>query len=467
MDKNSANAARILIKNSNVNNSYDNFANSSVILQRAKELEERSKGDKVTTGIINAAGTNVITKNIMSTDIGQHKVLASIEALMEKYPGYTDGLRDIRTKGATVIRSDNYYEYPFRTIADPSQLSPPTYVASDPVKPDSTESKTEQTLTDKKSFDINDLYEGVESINLYENTYLNSNTQQAITSSNVISYSDEGIITQNSFGNGERLATYQLVPSEQITQNTVADNGIYVNVSPYVFKDKIVGQDDYHERTVLPDVRTNNEVRYRYFYCLDGITAEQRNIVTTAGYVSKPVKVAKNVYVELAADNVNNIEYSILDGNDETPVLPQDLDIITDERLFFGMMPRFTIMNPSDIVVKRNNVQIGITTQRELELFIMADNTTNSTGESSYNNNNVYTITYRPTENSRRYFTKSEIIRVKVIQRIPAGTIPDPIGNVKLYQYNVPGSWYLSSVTADSDYNPSDPRFRVVGTWNM
>lgn len=462
MDKNIMGAVQTLEQINSINKSYDNMTNSAVIFQRANELEEKSKTEKVTSGVINAAGTNVITKNIIPTDIGQNKVLLAIEELMQKYPGYTEGLNDIRIRGATVLKSDNSYDYPFKSIEESSDISAPTYVASDPLKPETVTVASEDSSV-KSNFDINDLYVDVKAVNPYEHDYTDINTGRKINTSSILSYSTEGMIMQTSANSNERLPTYKLVPADQLQQNTLVDGDVYVNVSSYNFKDEIVGQDTLHERNVLIGTVVSRNIKYRYSYCLDEVIAEQRDVFKAAGYISKPIKVTPNSYIELSAEVTDGVEYSILEDNNETPILPQNVNQIVDEKLFFSMMPRFVIMNPDNIIVKRNNIPIGITKQKELEAFIMADITSDRTGTSSYTDDNVYTISYKPVEGSRRYFSKTGLIRVKVIQRVLNDQIPMYIGNVKLLQYNVTGSWYLSSVHNANSFAQIN---RMVRSWN-
>ena len=463
MNKNISSLTETLSKNNRAEESYNNKINSAAISLRKMELENRSKGNKVSSGVISATGNNKTVKNVITTTTGEQKVLAAIQTLMDKYPGYNDGLHDIRTKGASVVVSDNLTNYPYRVISDSTQVEKPTYVASDPDKPD--DSVTSAKITTKTSFDVNNLYENVKKINPYENVYVDIGTKK-ILSDKALSYFDEGIVTQTSPGNSQRLPTYRLTPSDQIKQDTTSNSDIFSNVSPYTFNDRELSQDLYHERTIAKNVAYSTEVKYKYLYCFNNISLEHRSIENTAGSISKPITVNNNSYLELTAETTYGVEYSIIDGQDEIPILPKDLVEIVDEKLFFGMMPRFTIMNSDDITVKRNGVKIGITSQKELELFLMADTTEEQTGESSYDNTNLYTITYKPSGRYQRYFPKSEQIKVKVIQRILADQVPKTLGVIKIVQHNIPGSWYLDSKKDDNDYNPIDQRFKAVQIWN-
>lgn len=466
MRKDITTAVQLLDKESKNNKAYENIANSNVILQRNQELTERSKGAKVSSGVINATGNDVITKSLLITDTGRKQVLTAIEALTAKYPGYTDALHDIRTKSAKVLVSDNSSDYPFRNIPDKQGMPAPTYVATDPVKPEEQVTITSDNSQQKPKFNVKELYPNTSNINLYENKYIDINTGHSINENNTIYYSDEGIVEQTSVSNEEGLATYRFVPSDQMKQNTTIDTGSYTSITPYHFEDKVTGQEMLHERSVSKDVVTFNKVKYKYPYMLDGVILEQREIVNVAGYISKPIKVTADSYLELAVDTVNNVEYYIIDGKDEISILPKTVNEIVDEKLFFGLPPRFTIMNPNDIIVKRNGIPIGITTLHELELFLTADTSADSTRESSYKNKYVYTITYKPAENARRYFPRSDNIKVKVIQRVPLGQVPQTIGTVKLLQYNSSKVWHLSSHEEDKDLDYSDPKLRMMNAWN-
>lgn len=466
MRKDITTVVQLLTQEDKNNKAYENIAVSNVISQRSKELSERSKAAKVSSGLINATGNDVIAKSIFVTDTGKQQISSAIESLTIKYPSYYDALHDIRTRSSEKLTSDNLSEYTFYDINNGPQIPAPTYVSSDPIKPKEQVQLPDSTSKQIHKFNVKEMYPNTNNINLDENRYIDINTGHSINSNNAIYYSDEGIVEQTSVSNGEKLATYKFIPSDQIIQNTTINTGDHTNFTLYRFQDKVTGHDMLHERSVSKNVITSNEVKYKYPYMFDGITVERRNIFTVAGYVSKPIKVVTGSYVELAVDTVNNIEYSIIDGKDETPILPKDLTEIVDEKLFFGMSPRFTVMNPNDIIVKRNGSQIGITTLHELELFLTADTSTDRTRESSYKNEYTYTITYKPAENARRYFPHSDSIKVKVIQRVPFEQLPQTIGTVKLLQYNNSEIWHLSSHAEDKDLDYFDPKLRMMNAWN-
>ena len=465
MPKNISTAVNVLDRKHKFDEYYNNLANSAVNTQRMKLLEDKARGKKVTSGLVTGSGEKAVVRKVITTDTGEQQVLSAVEQLMVRYPEYNSCLDDIRKKESSTIASDNSTEYHFRKINTDDETPAPTYVSSDPVKPDNVTETSNSNVT-KKRFNINDLYRDVDNINLYDNIYTDINTKRLITSDNVVSYSDEGTVIRTSVGSESRLPTYRLIPNTQMEQTTVTDVTPYNNVTKYMFQDQTVDQSNLHDRTLNSEVVSNKQVKYKYLFCLDGVSVEHRSVTDTAGYVSAPFLTADGTYIEIEVDTAQGVEYSVIDGEDEIPILPKDITEIVDEKLFFGMMPRFTIMNPEDITVKCNGILTGITTQRDLELFLKVNTENSQTGESSYNNNDVYTVTYKPEESARRYFPKTNTLRIKVIQRVLLKQTPKTVGNVKVLQYNTPASWYLRSWDDDSEYNPADPKYRMVRTWN-
>lgn len=465
MPKNISTAVNILDRKNKFNESYNNLANSAVNTQRIKLLEDKARGRKVASGLVTGSGEKAITKEVITTDTGEQQVLSAVEQLMARYPEYKSCLDDIRKKESSAIVSDNSTEYRFKKINADDEAPAPTYVPSDPVKPDNVTETSNSSVT-KNRFNINDLYHDVDNINLYDNVYTDINTKKLITSDNVVSYSDEGTVIRTSAGSESRLPTYRLIPNTQMEQTTVTDTTPYNSVTKYMFQDQTVDQSNLHDRTLNSEVVSNKQVKYKYLFCLDGVSIEHRSVTDAAGYVSAPFATVNGTYIEIEVDTAQGVEYSVIDGEDEIPILPKNVTEIIDEKLFFGMMPRFTIMNPEDITVKRNGVLTGISTQHDLELFLTVNTKNSQTGESSYNNNDVYTVTYKPKESACRYFPKTNTLRIKVIQRVLLKQTPKTVGNVKVLQYNTPASWHLRSWDQDSEYNPADPRYRTVRTWN-
>lgn len=454
MAKNLSSAMVSLEKLNSYNEYYDNIANSAIIEQENNKLKNKASSSKVSSGLITATGNNVIVSNVSINN--DQKISTAINKVEQNYSNRSSALQDIMNKGSAKISTDNYKNYTYQSLQS-AEVIAPTFVATDPDKP---EVSNVTVQSSSSNFDINNLYSGTNSVNLYENTYSDNYSSTKISSDNMTSFSNEGAVVQLPYINSEGLPGYHFIPAEQIVQNTTVEKNDFTSVIPYEFKDDIIGQDFLHERTVNSTINSKIDTGYKYLYCLDGVVFENRRIVRAAGFISEPIKIEQGSYVELSAETIDGIEYSIIDGNEEVPILPKNVTVVTNEKLFFGMMPRFTIADSEDLIVKKNDIQIGVTTLRELEIFLMADASRDQTQESSFRNDNFYTITYKPIQSAQRYFPKNSTVKVKVIQRHITDNPPESIGAIKLLQSSGKNSWYLSSYEQDSDYNAYNPSYR-------
>lgn len=454
---------QILSKKNKNNDSYDNIVNSAIIVNSSQQAAYKINNDKVATGNINATGDNIV-KNVLVMPT-QQRTLTAINQVINKYPTYGDGVADISRKNSVSVISNNDKNYEFVPTVDITTIKEPTVVLSDPSNPDTTSSTVHQS--DISHFDINDIYQNTDNINMYENRYVNINSKQQILNTDVVSFSDEGIILETGIGSSKTMPTYSLIPNDYLEQSTITDYDDFAKFSTYIIKDKTVTDDMYHERVLGTSIVSTEQVKYKYFYGIGNVTAEYHNIVSAAGFISEPIAVTPNLFVELEANTTYGVEYSVIEGEKETPILPKGLTEVIDEKLFFGMMPRFVILNPNDIIVKRNDVITGITTQRQLELFLIADTVTDQTGGSSFFDDAVYTITYKPGESAGRYFPKTDSIKVKVVQREPVNQEPEPVKTIKLLQAITTGSVYLDNLRTKGEYNDSNDQIRKeVKIWS-
>lgn len=462
MDNISANVQASNKKYKN-NDAYDNTINSAAIANSSQQITYKINNDKVAAGDINATGNNIV-KDVLVMPT-QQRVLTAIDQIISKYPAYGDGAADISKRKSTTIVSDNDKNYSFLPIIDITTIKEPTVVPSDPSKPDTVTFTVNQS--DESRFDISDIYQNTDNINMYENRYVDITSKQQILNADVVSFSDEGIVLETGVGTSKTMPTYSLIPSDYLEQSTIINDDDFVKFSVHTIKDRTVTDDIYHERVLGSDITSTEQTRYKYSYGISNVTAEYRNMVSAAGFISRPVTVVPNLFVELETDITYGIEYSIIEDEKETPILPKGLTEIIDEKLFFGMMPRFIILNPNDIIVKRNGIVTGITTQQQLELFLIADTITAQTGESSFSDDAVYTITYKPGENAGKYFPKTDTIKVKVIQRKPVNQEPEPVKSIKLLQAVTTGSIYLDNLRTTEEYNDSNDQIRKeVKIWS-
>ena len=452
MSDNLNQARAILSRQQRVRNAYDNVVVSDLISKSESQSKERQQIENVTTASQNFVLKNDNVKNTVAVQSGQQKVYDAIRDVSSQYPTYHDALSDVRRRNSTKMISDNMEAYSY-IDTDTKEEAPVSAVLSDPDKPSYLERQVQPVETSGDIFKIKNLYSRNEDINPYEYNYNNNVNNAPINTGDIVSFSDQGIIT--STVSNYTMPRYYLVPSEQLVQKDPKT----VTATPYKFG---TTQETHsivlNERSDLDNVATYRNYRYRYLYCFDNPVAQQRQIKTAAGFVSAPVNVNNCSYVELDADYAAGIEYYVIDDNDEIPILPHTVTYVEDEKLFFGLMPRFGIADPSNIVVKKNGILTNITTLQELEDFLIVSY--DQAGSLDFENDNLYTISYTPNESAKRYFVKNDIIQIKGIQRVINNSVPQGIKNIKLLKYGNKNPWHLASFNSDTDYNPTNPLYR-------
>lgn len=151
--------------------------------------------------------------------------------------------------------------------------------------------------------------------------------------------------------------------------------------------------------------------KFTYFSGIDSIEAKRLETNPEVCFISKSVSIGTlkdNEYIELDAkyycDDASTIEFYIIDGEREIPILPVGDSIIQNEKIFFNMDTRFPIDKEKPVLIKQ-----GV---RATNLSFNEANTkaTDSKMENAYN------ITYTP-KTSHKYKPFNQVIKIKVIIR--------------------------------------------------
>ena len=142
---------------------------------------------------------------------------------------------------------------------------------------------------------------------------------------------------------------------------------------------------------------------YKYNFGLDAIKIQSRAIYDECGYVSNPINIGKCSYIELSAIETGDapVEYTIIDGIKEVPILPLEKNKVVREKLLYQTMPRFTPNYEEDITIFCD----GAVTTLSLDDMDTMDF-----------NAHTYEVTYTPV-NAYVYHPKSEKISIKILQR--------------------------------------------------
>lgn len=156
-------------------------------------------------------------------------------------------------------------------------------------------------------------------------------------------------------------------------------------------------------------------VKYNYYFGLDMVEAKKVLTEKNSCWVSQLIYVGKlqeSEYLQLDVSYFqhenSNIEFYIIDGEKEIPIVPINDSSIDNESLFAGIEPRFLIDSAHPIVVKNNNNSCNRTYREVIDQSVLWKNT---------NDRFEYTISYTPIAESWKYRPINSEVAIKAIIR--------------------------------------------------
>lgn len=230
--------------------------------------------------------------------------------------------------------------------------------------------------------------------------------------------SDDNGITETMANGGWRFT-----PASEIENITIDVQGPY-ETPPIPSAPARLPVEAFNNPTPAVDAETQDTTKATYFFGIDEISSYYRMTNKTCGVIFKSITTGRCSYIELVADTVTNdncsVEFYIVDGTKETPILPLSCERVVNEKLFFNMNPRFSVDTKKDIEIKKNGEIIKRTTDG-LENLDLSDG--------------LYTISYTPT-NAYQYYPENDTINVKAIQRLyNEDAEPSYVTNVLIRKY--------------------------------
>lgn len=173
----------------------------------------------------------------------------------------------------------------------------------------------------------------------------------------------------------------------------------------------------------LIDPKTVTEKTYRYYtdyFGLNALDIGYKKFAGTSGILSSVFDVTKGEPVYLKADifqpDYSSIEFSVIEGSRETPILIKDQTEVVHEKVFFGLDKRMTGTNETYF----RNFQAVDKSQDRSDIF---------------NRGVIYTVSYQPDSRYQSYTPSGTKIQIKTILRIyqDDGTSPE-IRNLRIVQ---------------------------------
>lgn len=205
---------------------------------------------------------------------------------------------------------------------------------------------------------------------------------------------------------------YRYTPSNEVAVENVAYDGKYVTESKPSLN-SVASESRYYV--------------YQYELGIDRITVEQREMQKESGYVSDPVIVKDCSYIELSSVEVGNnpVEYYILDGIREIPLLPVEKTQVEHEELLYQMNTRFAVSDSFPVTIYEDDIETNL---------LLSDKDSFDYAEHDY------TVSYTPAA-PYQYVPQNQTIRVKILQK--KATLPTTIKAVSIRKHGGGVDWTI------------------------
>lgn len=185
------------------------------------------------------------------------------------------------------------------------------------------------------------------------------------------------LITSMSFDlvcSNYRHTTYK-IDKDKMTNNT------WDNIKTYEYNDLINATTQLEVNELIEVIRNNESKvinksesenietinKYTYRFGLDFFTLHNVERYNESCFVSDEIKIgtmSSDEYLNINADAIaadsTNIEFYIIDGNKEIPILPLSTDTVKGEKIFTGMPLRFAQEWEEDYIIRKNGYVVNM-----------------------------------------------------------------------------------------------------------
>lgn len=218
--------------------------------------------------------------------------------------------------------------------------------------------------------------------------YINLLTEDYIPDEAVVREDDTGL-TYYENGSWKFLEPDEY---EATDDNSGSANGVRVTVI----------RDSYGNLVSAPkNAETTSYRFYTNYFGLNSFAVSNREFAETSGILTESISVEKDISLKLHAEvqcgDGASVEFSILDGSVEKPILPAETKMVEHEKMIFGLPQRFRGIG---MAYYRNGEGCQEPTDEQ-----MADRA-------------VYTVSYTPASDAYEVTPEHDTVQVKVIFRV-------------------------------------------------
>lgn len=227
---------------------------------------------------------------------------------------------------------------------------------------------------------------------------IDKETGKEIETGRIFSDTDNGIVVTNA-------NCWKYIPKEKIESRADIKNTDHYSKET---ADKLVkaprAKEICSKDNLIIDSYTE---KARYMFGVKGLSFCNRKSSKTSAAISSSIDVSDASYITISVHEEpsynSSVEYYILDGTVETPILPEGIEYIENEKLFYNLPTRFMIDKTDNMLTLHKN---GAVTEEDYNTL------TFESLESS-----EYTISYKPIGETHKYIPENDCIRIKVIIR--------------------------------------------------
>lgn len=177
-------------------------------------------------------------------------------------------------------------------------------------------------------------------------------------------------------------------------------------------------------------IKDNDSLYYYYLFGIDEIEIQNIEINNVSSFCSKNINIGSlssndhlSLYTEDSIER-GSIEYYILNGDEEIPILPENQNEIINEKIFYKTATRFPINYNKPVIIKKDLKKTNLTLQEAINM----------------NDEGTYTVSYTPVINT---ITNSlnENIKLKAILRSYDTNFNTFIRSLKIKKYGGNNLW--------------------------
>ena len=235
----------------------------------------------------------------------------------------------------------------------------------------------------------------------------NNKNNTIIDSDRIVYESDKGIVVTNK-------KAWRYIPNENISSQEEYQDGYYYNQEGAAVLNKATRTEEYNLAENI--INTNYIEKSSYIFGLASVELANVNIHDVSGITSDYIELGSYNYITIShsIENVEDytdysVEYSILDGTIEFPIVPETENHVF-EKLFFNTSTRFSIDMVTDtpLLYQYNKLDKSIS--------VVENKSYTELTVEDYNNYDYY-LYYKPGGEYHKYIPENSNIRLKIILR--------------------------------------------------